>query len=361
MKQPKITVVVTVYNIAEYLPRFFESLAKQTFGDYKLLVIDDGSTDNSLEICLSYAKRDPRIEVHSLDHIGIAAARNYSMELLDTEYTAHADGDDYVEPEYLEHLWNAQQKYNADWVLSRIAYHLEGVEGIADTFTAIGERCIPKADFPKELPFLLDNSRLNYLYGKLYKTELFKECRVEPDVKQGSDTMLNCQYLQKIKSLAIIDDIDYHYFKYRSRSVTSYSGKDAFARILRIDSVLLPSMEGAGLLNDEMLFAIHKRILWSVPGMIDRILQSDESLPEKEEQIDTILQNERYKQAFDWLKGHGFGEKELTFEPIPPQSGRTYYKHFQKEQRTLRIKAKILSICPKFILDWRERRYEKRR
>ena len=355
MSTPKITVVVTVYTIAEYLPRFFESMAKQTFGDYKLLVIDDGSTDNSLEICLSYAKKDPRIEVHPLEHIGIAAARNYSMELLDTEYTAHADGDDYVEPEYLEHLWNAEQKYQADWVLSRVAYHLEGVDGIADTFTAIGERLIPKSEFPKNLPFLLDDSRLNYLYGKLYKTEFFKDCRVEPDVKQGSDTMLNCQYLLKINNIVVIDDIDYHYFKYRSRSITSYSGKDAFARILRIDSVLYPTMERAGLLNDKMLFAIHKRILWSVPGMIDRILHSDESLSEKEEQIDAILQNERYKQAFTWVEEHGFGAKELTFEAIPPQNGKRYLKHFQKEQRILRIKAKILAICPKFILEWREK------
>ena len=75
MTNDTITIFVTVYNIAPYLDRFFENLRRQTVRDYEVLIVDDGSTDNSLEICRRHAANDPRIRVLTTRHIGISAAR----------------------------------------------------------------------------------------------------------------------------------------------------------------------------------------------------------------------------------------------------------------------------------------------
>ena len=124
-----VTIFVTVYNIGKYLDRFFDCLDKQTFSDYKLLMIDDGSTDNSLSICRAHAEKDSRIEVVSIEHVGISAARNKILGMLDTEFATSLDGDDYFEPDYLKHLMDAQKKYNADFVISNVIYdNQESVE-----------------------------------------------------------------------------------------------------------------------------------------------------------------------------------------------------------------------------------------
>lgn len=76
MEKCPVTFFVTVYNIEKYLERFFDCLDKQTFKDYQLLIIDDGSTDNSLSICQAHAEQDNRIQVVPIEHVGISSARN---------------------------------------------------------------------------------------------------------------------------------------------------------------------------------------------------------------------------------------------------------------------------------------------
>ena len=188
-----VTIFVTVYNIGKHLERFFDCLDKQTFKDYKVLMLDDGSTDNSLSICRAHAEKDSRIKVVAIDHVGIAAARNMVLGMLDTEFATSLDGDDYFEPDYLKHLADSQKKYDADLVISNVIYVFQnGVEIFR--FSPRKESFYTKEQFPDILPELLEDERMNYLYTKLYRTEYLKDIRVESDVKQGSDTMINMQY-----------------------------------------------------------------------------------------------------------------------------------------------------------------------
>ena len=162
MEKGLVTIFVTVYNIGEHLERFFDCLDKQTFSDYKLLMIDDGSTDNSLSICRAHAEKDSRIEVVPIEHVGIAAARNKILGMLDTEFATSLDGDDYFEPDYLKHLMDAQKKYDADYVISNVIYVTpEG--GEYSRFSPREEAFFTKEQFPDILPALLEEERLNYL------------------------------------------------------------------------------------------------------------------------------------------------------------------------------------------------------
>ena len=343
-----LTVIVTVFNIAEYLPRFFESMAAQTFGDYCLLMVDDGSEDNSLQVCKRYAAKDERIKVVSLPHVGIAKARNIAMGYIDSGFTAYADGDDYVEPEYLQHLMDAQRKYDADLVISRVAYHTENSNALDGCFPSRGELCFERDEFPDKIPMLLDDRRLNYLYGKVYRSELLKDIRVEDDVRQGSDTMINCQYIKNINRIVLIDDLDYHYIKYSGRSVTSYSGENAFERICRINRFITKEMGEQGLLNPTMQEIIDKRVLLSAVWVIDKILDSDNGENIGTEQITNILNDGFYIESYKRQKSKG---REFHFEIIKPQSGKKFLDSRSRQFRINQCKAGILAKCPKFIVN----------
>lgn len=346
MNHMKLTVIVTVYNIAGYLPRFFESLRSQTYKDYILLVLDDGSEDNSLEVCRDFEKKDERIRVIPCEHLGIAGIKNRAMEYIETDYTAYVDGDDYVEPEYLEHLMTAIEKYGADLSVSRVQYHLEDgrVEG---EFPPRGEMLITRDEFREKLPMLLDDRRLNYVYGKVYRSSLLKDIRVESDVRQGMDTMINFMYLERARSIVLIDDPDYHYIRYQSRSITSYSGGDAYQRILRINRFVYDRTVRYGFLTDEMQNMIDKRILLSAVWVIDKITASSSGEDEKARQITAILSDPYYLESYTRQKD---ASEAFGFAIIPPQDGEGFLKALNRKKRNLRTKAGILRACPEPIV-----------
>ena len=343
---PQISIIVTVYNIEKFLPRFFDSLKNQTFTDYQVLIFDDGSTDDSLDVCKKFAEQDKRIIVRQIDHVGISAARNYSMRFIDTEYVVHADGDDYVEPNYLKHLIEAIKKYNADLAISRVAYRSEESDHIDGVFPEYGEQFVTRKEFDKWLPRLFEDRRFNYLYGKIYKSEFFKQITVEPNVKQGSDTMINCGYIGKINNVVLIDDVDYNYIKYSSRSVTSYAGEGAFSRLLRINNFIYDSMKEQNLLTDDMKAVVYKRILLGAVWVTDKIKVSDVAFDDKAAQIDNILNCSDYLTAYGWIKDKGV---KINFDAIQPISGKEFLKNYIKSEKKLARKSKILANCPSFV------------
>ena len=309
-----ITVFSTVYNIEVYLPRFFECMASQTYREYILLVIDDGSEDNSLDVCKSFAECDSRIRIVSCDHMGIAAARNLAISMIDTPFAASADGDDVYEPDYLKHLIEAQAKYKADLVISRVIYRNEKYERIGGFLPRNGE-IIEKEEFPYALPCLLDEGRLNYLYAKLYRTEYLKCCQVENNVEHGSDTMINSQYVSLINSIVLIDDEDANYIRYNTRSVTSYRGHNLFNRLIRIEQFSRDTYKKAGLLSGEMQYILDKRVFRTVNWSLDVLSQTDLPADMVVDVVTQICENRLYLDAFERKITNHF---EFNVRVIPP-------------------------------------------
>lgn len=99
--RPLLTLIVPAYNAANYLPNCLDDLLAQTFRDFEVLVMDDGSTDRTADIGEQYARRDPRIRVMRLPHGGVSAARNRGLELAESRYVAFMDCDDRVNHQYL--------------------------------------------------------------------------------------------------------------------------------------------------------------------------------------------------------------------------------------------------------------------
>ena len=117
MKQPQISVIVPVYKAEAYLHRCIDSLLAQTFSDFELLLIDDGSPDLSGRICDEYAAQDTRIKVIHKQNGGVGSARQCGLDNATGEYTIHTDPDDWVEPNMLETLYQKAVSENADIVI----------------------------------------------------------------------------------------------------------------------------------------------------------------------------------------------------------------------------------------------------
>lgn len=114
---PDISIIVPVYNAEKYIHRCIDSLLAQTFSNFELLLVDDGSPDNSGAICDEYAKKDDRIKVFHKENGGVASARQFGIDNACGEYTIHADPDDWAEPGMLEELYKKAKETDADMVI----------------------------------------------------------------------------------------------------------------------------------------------------------------------------------------------------------------------------------------------------
>ena len=123
MKKPKISIIVAVYNLEKYILRCLESLVKQTLRDIEIICIDDGSTDNSLNILNEFAAKDARVKVISQDNKGVARARNVGLSKACGEYIQFVDGDDWVNLNLCEKVYNIANRNDSDIVMFNVAFY----------------------------------------------------------------------------------------------------------------------------------------------------------------------------------------------------------------------------------------------
>ncbi|MCR5429603.1 MAG: glycosyltransferase [Eubacterium sp.] len=345
-KDRYLTVFVAVYNIEKYLDRLFECMKNQTFDDYELLIMDDGSTDSSLEICKRYAKEDDRIRVVSLPHRGLAATRMSTYKELRTEFAVCVDGDDWIEPDYLKHLVDAQKKYNADLVTSNVFMHNEKGEVIYK-FPDREEGFFRKEDYPEILPKLLLEDRLNYMYGRIYRSEFLKKINVGIE-DMGEDTRTVTQYLMYTNNLAVIDEYDYHYIRYNSRAITASLGNEMFNKLYAINQFVYELMKKNDLLNNEMIKSIDIRNFSAGKKTLDQIVYYNQSRREKYAMADRIINSKEYTKSYNRQKECG-NLKTLDFKPIAPGKGAKYIKKSLRKIRARVYKYRIRQLMSKIL------------
>ena len=119
MENPKVSILVPIYNVEKYLPRCIESVLSQDFRDYELILVDDGSPDRCPQICDEYAKKDSRIKVVHKRNGGLVSARLAGFMEARGEYVMHVDSDDYLLPNAISTLYNEAKEGDYDVVKSR--------------------------------------------------------------------------------------------------------------------------------------------------------------------------------------------------------------------------------------------------
>lgn len=127
MSSPKVSIVVPVYKVEEYIDRCLDSLLNQTLKDIEIILVDDGSPDNCPKICDEYAQKDARVRVVHKQNEGLGYARNSGMEVAVGEYIAFVDSDDFVDIRMFEELYDVARGNDSDVVYCNIyKYYNEG-------------------------------------------------------------------------------------------------------------------------------------------------------------------------------------------------------------------------------------------
>lgn len=207
-QSPKISVIVPVYNVEQFLPRCIDSILTQTFTDFELLLIDDGSKDNSGKICDEYAKKDERIRVFHKENRGVSFARNLGLYNAMGEWVAFIDSDDFIETNY---LYNLIKLIICNEQLIIVGYKSFG--GNNKLFNRFKPQTLNKDDLIK---YVFKEGILIYYaspWGKLYNLKVLKDNKIifPQNVSWGEDRIFNIMYICVIDNLSLSDTIDYNY------------------------------------------------------------------------------------------------------------------------------------------------------
>ena len=204
-----ITIVVPVYKVEEYLARCVDSIINQTYKDFELLLVDDGSPDNCGKMCDEYAEKDKRIFVIHQKNGGLSAARNTGInwfyEQNRSDYITFVDSDDWLHPEYLRTLMSGITETN----LKISVCNYKRVTG------EIPHENYENAEYELTTPedFLVNHSwQYNYAWGKLYHKSVFDDVRY-PVGKNFEDTFTTYKVLHKCEKIAYTDLPLYYYLR----------------------------------------------------------------------------------------------------------------------------------------------------
>ena len=124
--KPKISVIVTVYNIGLFLPKCIDSILNQVFSDFELILVNDGSLDDSYDICLEYKRKDPRIILINKENGGLLSARKAGLNKARADYISFIDGDDWVDFDFLTSIYRIVELHNVDIVVCGFIRAFEG-------------------------------------------------------------------------------------------------------------------------------------------------------------------------------------------------------------------------------------------
>ena len=219
----KVSVIVPVYNTSKFLEKCLNSLINQTLQDIEIICINDGSTDNSLEILekISKSAPPPKFRIITTTNQGLSCARNTGMSVAQGEYIGFVDSDDWVDLDFYEKLYTAAKKYNSDIAAAGIKrlrpykwkYHLK-IE--KEEYTENTDRKFLLCDVPDKC----------YVWNKIYKTSELKKYNIifEPHVF-FEDRCFTAELLVKLKGLVTVPNTYYNYWTNNKSTVKTKSPK----------------------------------------------------------------------------------------------------------------------------------------
>lgn len=218
----KVSIGVPVYNVAEYLPQCLDSILNQTFQDFEVILVDDGSTDNSFEICQEYVAKDSRFRLIHQKNKGLAGARNTIIKNVKTEYIAWLDSDDWIEENYLKLLIDTQEKTDADMVTMGHKVYQDGTVYIANYAERFGEHQNSEGAISAEY-MIEDLIRFNLMlpgyWGGVDRISIYKGVFCKEGYNHEDISSRHKLYLRANKIIAIPDML--YVYRVRSGSITN--------------------------------------------------------------------------------------------------------------------------------------------
>ncbi len=211
---PRLSVIVTVYNVQDYLERCLISLSRQTLEDMEVLLVDDGSTDASGEMCDRYAAQHPNARVIHKQNGGVSSARNAGLDAATGEYIGFVDADDFIEPDCFERACSAAARTGADVV----CFGFASVWGDEAVMKVVGGEEALFDGNESAFSALFDRRFKYFCWDKIYRRELYEGLRY-PLGRIYEDAYLLPMVIARAQKLLLLPDVLY-YYRMRPMSIT---------------------------------------------------------------------------------------------------------------------------------------------
>lgn len=238
-----ISIIVPVYNTSDYLEVCLKSISAQTYKDIEIIVVDDGSTDNSLEVCNEWANKDSRIKVIHQENGGSSVARNRGIEEAAGEYLMFVDSDDFVSHDYVKKLYEELVKNGTDISFCNYRYvNVEGEETDNNNYTVYERNDVfDGTDTLRLFENRAYKTFFDVMWNKIYKSELFEGVRFPEGVSVVEDIAVLPILYHKANRVSVISDKLYNYrFRENSLSHNSFSEqKDLCIRVPMMEERLV--------------------------------------------------------------------------------------------------------------------------
>lgn len=206
-----ISIITPVYNSEKYLKRCVDSILNQTYSNFELILVDDGSADKSPQICDEYARKDSRIVVIHQKNQGQAVARNKALDICKGDYISFIDSDDYVNPQMLEILLNIIKASDSDVAVCGYIQGEEDSHNWKTKSSSLETRTYKGKDFVRKC-ILENNHRCWLLWDKLYKREVFAKIRL-PEGRIYEDSATMYRLLYNTDKVINCNSVLYYYFE----------------------------------------------------------------------------------------------------------------------------------------------------
>ena len=217
-QQPLISIIIPVHNVDAYIEQCVRSVCAQTLSNLEIILVDDGSTDESATLCRQFAEQDSRIVFIGQPNRGCSAARNVALDRAHGEWIGFVDSDDWIEPQMYERLYRQATTEDAD--IAGCSYFRENGEKRTARFQS-GEQTICTGK--EAVKLLIRDRRLqNYMWNKLYRKSLFDTVRF-PEGLLYEDVAVSHRLFYQARRVVLMDEPLYHYRIMRKGSITQDS------------------------------------------------------------------------------------------------------------------------------------------
>ena len=208
MEEELISIIIPVYKVENYLEKCVDSVINQTYKNLEIILIDDGSPDNSGAICDEYAKKDSRIKVIHKKNGGLSDARNAGLKVVTGKYIGFVDSDDYIEKDMFETMYKLAKMYQAE--ISIVSYAEWKNGKILNDMNSGELNLYNKVEAIKEL--LIDSKIQSYMWNKLFKNELFEDIEF-PVGKNFEDIATTLKIFEKCNKIVRMETAKYNYIR----------------------------------------------------------------------------------------------------------------------------------------------------
>lgn len=294
--KPIISVIVPIYNVENYLAACLESILAQTFSDFELILVDDGSPDSCGEICEYYSKIDCRVKVIHKKNGGVSSARNKGINMAIGSYIAFVDPDDTIESNMYELLYENALNLQADLVVCPIKTInlIHNTNNISSIWGS--SNCILDQKEIKEyiIPSILNNKSYSLVssVNKLYRKALFNHIRFEEYKHHSEDARLNFNLLPLINKLVYVEQPLYNYYIRNRDSLTQVFRKNLYEYIYDNKTLLID------ICNKYNLEIYKKRVKHHYSSVtlsyMNEVVNSPLTVNEKRRILSSILTDEEF-------------------------------------------------------------------